>query len=181
MDQHVLEFLISKIEKDLHIKVKDRVLQILRRSTFRGYRIEDAVIAAAYIAIKEKGYPISFRELLKYNGIPITSRREVFKIISKIVKEQNIKLAFHNIDALVEKYARKFGLSPLEKKKAKDIAKLIYKAGKNPLGIVATAIYLVKQQDQLEIAKAIGVTPVTIRKNVFEYYKKASLIGELEK
>gem|GEM_PF-1519353 len=181
-DLFPMESLISKIERDLRIKVKDRVLQLIQNSSFRGYRIEDVVAATTYIAIKEKGYLISYREFLKYCKLLITSRRAVFRIISKIVKEQNIKFASNNLDALVEKYARIFKLSPLEKKKAKDIAKIIYKTGRNPLGIVATSIYLVRKQNgreiaKTEIAKALGITPVTIRKNIFDYFKKINSLS----
>ena len=152
------------IEKSAYIYRK-----ALAKNLVRGRSIEGMLAAAVYAACRDAETP---RTLNDVSGALNLKRKDLSKNYRLIVCELDLKIPVVNSINCMSKIASKVGLSEKVKRGAlailKDANERRITAGKDPMGMAASALYISCQRynanvSQKEIAMAAGVTEVTIR------------------
>jgi transcription initiation factor TFIIB len=135
----------------------------------RGRSIDSVIAGAAYIAIGETPTPISLKEISQASNI---RQKTIARMVRLIALELDIMIPIANPMWCVTKIGNIAGLSEKTKREAVKIMSQIndsqYSNGKNPMALAATTLYIACSKtseyiSQDEIAKAAGVTDVTIR------------------
>jgi transcription initiation factor TFIIIB Brf1 subunit/transcription initiation factor TFIIB len=166
--------ILKELEEKLGVNAL-HVMELFEKTTgLKGYRITDRLVACIYIALREKQYPITVRELTRY--FDDVKPKIVLRIVNKILNKYRIKLPFVNIEGIIERYGKQFNLTEEEINKAKEVSKIIRKIDKNPLNVAVSSIFIVIK-DRIGITKfsrIVKVSEPTIRKNVQEYLRKIS-------
>ncbi|HEY7572676.1 MAG TPA: transcription initiation factor IIB [Nitrososphaeraceae archaeon] len=152
-----------------------------QRGIIRGRTIDSILGAAVYAACRELGIPKTLNEVAHASSI-----RE--KRISKAYRILSIELAISTpmLDPMkcIVKVANKISLNERTKRKAIAIMNTVTEreisAGKDPMGMAATVIYLSclgtgENKTQVDIAKAAGVTEVTVRNRFKDLKNKLEL------
>jgi len=141
----------------------------LEKNLVRGRSIEGVLAAAVYASCRDAETP---RTLNDVSGAINLKRKDLSKNYRMLVNELGLKMPVVNSISCMSKIASKVGLSEKVKREAfailKDANDLKMTAGKDPMGMEASALYIscVKYNadvSQKEIAIAAGVTEVTIR------------------
>jgi transcription initiation factor TFIIB len=143
------------------------------RQLARGKTIAGVLTAAMYIACRDMGIPRTLKEISTISNI---KRKDIARNYRMLVFELDIIIPIVDPMNCIIRIANRVKLSDKTKRKAirimNNIAKeeIILSAGKNPMGFAASVLYLAsiitKDDDkitQMELAKAAGVTEVTIR------------------
>ena len=135
----------------------------------RGRSIDSVIAAAAYIAIGKTPIPVSLKEISQASNI---RQKTIARMVRLISSELDIMIPLVDIKSYVTKIGNIAGLSEKTKREAiKTISQINdsqYLSGKNPMALAATILYIACSKtseyiSQDEIAKAAGVTDVTIR------------------
>jgi transcription initiation factor TFIIB len=153
------------VEKTAYIYRKAEEKQMIRgRST-------SAILAAAiYIACRELGAPKSLREMIEASQVKSKAIRHCYRLLAL---KLDVKAPLIEPSKYITRIANKAGISEKTKRIAltmmEEITKNEISAGKNPVALAATVLYLSclasnENQTQMNIAAAAGVTDVTIRK-----------------
>lgn len=141
----------------------------LEKKLIRGRSIGSMVAASLYAACRELETPRTVREIASAIGI---KNKEITASYRLIFKELELKMPVTDSISCVSKIASHADLSEKIKRYAMKILKKAEKqnmlAGKHPMGVAASALYLASidlggNTTQKEIANAGGVTEVTIR------------------
>jgi len=141
----------------------------LEKKLVRGRSIVALVAASLYAACRESETPRTLREIASSVGI---KRKEITTSYRLIFKELELKMPVTNSVSCVAKIANNADLPEKTKRYAVRILKKAEKqnalAGKHPMGVAASALYLASinlggKTTQKEIADAGGMTEVTIR------------------
>lgn len=144
----------------------------LAKGMIRGRSGEVVAVASIYIALRESQSPISLRELSKAGNIRLNKIARIVRLVSI---ELDILIPLADLKRSVSKVGNTVGLSEKTKREAVDLISYIkeieYSDGKKPMTIAATVLYLAciktgERVSQKEIAKAAGVTDVSIRNRV---------------
>ncbi|MCV0401336.1 MAG: transcription initiation factor IIB [Nitrosopumilus sp.] len=152
------------IEKGAYIYRK-----ALEKKLIRGRSIGALVAASLYAACRESETPRTTREIASALGI---KNKEITASYRLIFKELELKMPVTDSISCISKIASNADLSEKIKRYAMKILKKAEKqnalAGKHPMGVAASALYLASinlggNTTQKEIADAGGVTEVTIR------------------
>jgi transcription initiation factor TFIIB len=139
------------------------------RGMVRGRTISGVLSAAAYIACRETGIS---RTLSDIAGVSNIKRKELARTYRLLVFELDLKIPMVDPMKCIAKVANKANLSERTKRQAITIMNKITKsgvsAGKDPMGLAASVLYLSclntgESISQMNIADASGVTEVTIR------------------
>jgi transcription initiation factor TFIIB len=139
------------------------------KDLIRGRTISSILAAAIYMACREIGTPRSIRDMARITSVKVKALSHQYRLL---VLELDIKAPLIDPEKYVAKIANKAQISEKTKRAAihiiRDIVKKEISAGKNPIGIAATALYLSclennENKTQRDIADAAGVTEVTIR------------------
>jgi transcription initiation factor TFIIB len=151
------------------------------RRLARGRSISAIVAAAVYIACRELQIPKSLREIAATSNI----RRKVLSRNYRIlISELDIKIPIIDPMKCIFKVANKTNLNEKTKRQAMDVMNNLTKreisAGKNPMGLAATVLYVsclntgvnIRQAD---IASAAGITEVTLRNRIKDLKDKLNL------
>jgi transcription initiation factor TFIIB len=152
--------------------------KIQQRGLVRGRTISGIVSSAVYIACREIGTPYTLREIAAVCNV---KRKDMARNFRKIVNELDLKSP--NIEPMkcISKVANKANLTENTKREAIGIMKLVSKrqisAGKDPLGLAACVLYISclktgEDKTQTQIAKASGITDVTLRNRYKELKNK---------
>lgn len=172
--QHALAELLKLKEK---LSLPDVVIEkaayiyrkALEKKLIRGRSIEAVVAASLYAACRELKTPRTHREIAQAIGV---KNKEITSSYRLIFKELELKMPVTDSISCVSKIASNADLSEKIKRYAMKILRNAEKqnilAGKHPMGIAASALYLAsinlgESTTQKEIADAGGVTEVTIR------------------
>ncbi len=170
------------VEKAAYIyrKVHDRKLA-------RGRAVSELIAASIYIACREMSTPRTLNDIATASNI---KRKQLAKAYRFLVIELDIKVPLSDQTKCIAKVANKANLSEKTKRlairimdeiKRKDDGDgdnvLLYSAGKNPMSLAATILYLSclktgENKTQLEMAEAAGITEVTIRNRTRELKTK---------
>ena len=162
----------SVIEKTAYIYRK-----VQERGLVRGRTISSVLAAAAYIACREMGMSRTLDDIAHLNNI---KHKELARTFRLLVLELDLKVPMIDPMKCVVKVANKAKLSEKTKRKAMNIMHDIIKsgvsAGKDPMGLAGSVIYMSSINTgetitQMDIADAAGVTEVTIR-NRYKDIKK---------
>lgn len=156
------------------------------RKLARGRAVSGLIAASAYIACREISAPRTLNDIAAASNI---KRKQLAKAYRFLVMELDIKVPLADQTKCIAKVANKANLSEKTKRLAirmmdeikrkgnGDEDVLLYPAGKNPMALAATIIYISclrtgENKTQTDIADAAGITEVTIRNRVRELKSK---------
>jgi transcription initiation factor TFIIB len=160
------------IEKTAYIYRKAQ-----ERGLVRGRTIPAVLAAAAYIACRETGISRTLSDISTVSNI---RRKELARTYRILVFELDIKVPIIDPIKYIAKVGNKVSLNEKTKRQAinimQDVSKREISAGKDPMGLAATVLYLSclnngEHITQLNIADAAGITGVTLR-NRFKDLKR---------
>jgi transcription initiation factor TFIIB len=141
----------------------------LSNNLTRGRTISGVLAAAVYIACREMG---AYRTLDDIAAVSNVKHKEVSKNFRALHTSLDLKIPQQDPMKCIAKVANKVRLSEKTKRKAAEIMSNVMKeeisAGKDPMGLAASILYLssIKTGEpvsQMSIARAAGVTEVTVR------------------
>ena len=164
------------VEKAAYVYRKAEEKQMIR-----GRCVSSVLAAAVYMACREMGAPKSLRELTDTTEVKAKALTRCYRLL---VLELGIKVPLVDPTKYVAQIANKAGISEKTKRIAisamRDIMKNELSAGKNPVGLAATVLYLAciisnENRTQKNIADAAGVTEVTIRNRFKDFKSKAGV------
>jgi transcription initiation factor TFIIB len=152
-----------------------------QRNLARGRSVSVILTAAIYIACREAGVPKTLKEIAVANNI---KRKLVAKAYRVLISELGVKLPTCDPIKCVVKVANKANIDEKTKRQAieimDDVTKREISAGKDPMGLAATVLYIscVKTGEnitQRDIAQAAGITDVTLRNRFKDLMDKLEL------
>jgi len=152
------------VEKAAYIYIKAKEKQMIR-----GRSMSAILAAAIYIACRELGTPKSLREMTDSSLVKSKAIRHCYRLLAL---ELDARVPLIEPSKYVARIANKAGISEKIKRIAltmmKEITKNEISAGKNPVALAATVLYLSclasnENQTQMKIAAAAGITEVSIR------------------
>jgi transcription initiation factor TFIIB len=148
------------------------------RGLIRGDTIGSVLAASIYVAARQSGV---LRTLDDISEISDIKPGEVARSYRRIISELDIHVPLIDPRKYIVKVANNLNFDEKIKRKALELMELAQKknlvVGKDPISMAASIIYLVnlserKPRTQAEIAKAAGVTEVTVRNRSKELRKK---------
>jgi transcription initiation factor TFIIB len=166
---------LDRLAEKLHTPhpVKQHAAMIYRKALdknlIRGRSIDGAVAASLYATCRLTHLPKSVDEIA---AVSTRSKKEIAQIYRLIVWQLQIKMSLHDPLDSISKIAETVGLSgEIQGRAVRLLRNAQLKgltAGKNPRGIAAAVLYIASKQagqeaTQREIAKAAGVSEVTLR------------------
>jgi transcription initiation factor TFIIB len=140
----------------------------------RGRPISAFICASLYAACRDSETPRTVKDIAKASGI---KPKQINKCYRRIIEGLDLRMPTVNPIQCVSKIANKVGVSEKTKRIAVSILQNYEKsgnsAGKSPMCVAATAVYLAAIQNdedytQKAIADAANVTEVAIRNRVAE-------------
>jgi transcription initiation factor TFIIB len=152
--------------------------KIQQRGLVRGRTISGIMSSAVYIACREIGTPYTLREIAAVGNV---KRKNMARNFRKMVYELDLKSPNIELMKCISKVANKANLTENTKREAIGIMKVVSKrqlsAGKDPLGLAACVLYISclktgENKTQTQIAKASGITDVTLRNRYKELKNK---------
>ncbi|VVC05138.1 Transcription initiation factor IIB [uncultured archaeon] len=141
----------------------------LGKSLVRGRSIPAMIAASLYLACRNSETPRTLTEVAQKINI---KRKEVSRCYRLLLRELDLKMPVADPIKCLSRIASKAGLSEKVKRQAltilRDANEMEITAGKNPMSLAATALYLSCEMSgekitQKVIAQAAEVTEVTIR------------------
>ncbi|NND86909.1 MAG: transcription initiation factor IIB [Nitrosopumilus sp.] len=177
-DERSLQFALSEMLKIKEkLSLPDAVIEkasyiyrkALEKKLIRGRSISAVAAASLYAACRESETPRTTREIASAMGIKIkevtASYRLIFKELELKVPVVDSVLCISKIasNANVSEKTKRFAMKLLKKAKKQNML-----AGKHPMGVAASALYIAsinleENRTQKEIADAAGITEVTVR------------------
>jgi len=171
---HALSELLKMKEKlSLSDAIAEKAAYIYRKALekklIRGRSIAALVAAAIYAACRESGTPRTIKEVSSEINI---KRRDLAVSYRLLLRELDMKMPVVDSIQCIARIASKAGVSEKTKRYAIRILKKAEEsqslAGKDPMGLAASALYLASLKtgekiSQKQVAVASGVTEVTIR------------------
>lgn len=164
------------IEKTAYIYRKAQGKQLVR-----GRTISSILAACIYMACREMEVSRTLRDISEATNVRRNSISACFRIV---VNELDMKMPMVDPVKCIVKIANQLDLSEKSRRIAintmNDIIRKKISAGKAPMGLAATVLYLACQSSgenvtQREIAEAAGVTEVTIRNRVRDVENRVHL------
>jgi len=171
---HALSELLKMKDKlSLSDAIAEKAAYIYRKAMekklIRGRSIAALVAAALYAACRESGTPRTIKEVSSEINI---LRRDLAVSYRLLLRELDLKMPVLDSIQCIARIASKAGVSEKTKRHAIKILKKAEKsqnsAGKHPMGLAASSLYLAglktgEKISQKQVAVASGVTQVTIR------------------
>jgi transcription initiation factor TFIIB len=182
---HMLSSLVDHLQTSDQTEKKALEIygRIQTQKLVRGRSIPALAAASLYAACRNTGSTSTLKEISKASGIDI---RAIARIYRLLLNELDLKVTVTDPAMCVSIVAEKAGLrdedttaQALKIFKDRGVAPSL--AGKDPMGLAATALYMAcvrngkAEKSQKEIAQAAGVTEVTIRNR---YKELKSVIEE---
>lgn len=156
------------------------------KQMIRGRSVSAILVAAISIACRELGAPKSLREITDISQVKSKAIRHCYRLL---VLALDIKVPLIEPSKYIARIANKAGISEKTKRIAltmmKEITKNEISAGKNPVALAATVLYLAcrvskDNQTQIKIASAAGTTEVSIRNRSKDLKTKYFLNGMIQ-
>jgi transcription initiation factor TFIIB len=147
----------------------------------RGRTISGLVAASIYTACREMGTPRTLKDIAAAANI---NPKHLAKAYRLLLIELDIKVPLVDRIKCIARVANKANLTEKTKRQAirimDEITQMQISAGKNPMGLAATILYLSclktgENKTQTDISQAAGVTEVTLRNRFKELKKKLEL------
>jgi transcription initiation factor TFIIB len=164
------------VEKTAYIYRK-----VEERGLIRGRSIYAMLAACVYLSCRETGTPRTLKDVAIESNI---KRKGIARCVRIIIHELDISAPAFDLMKCIAKIANTSKVSEKTKRQALTIMKQADKrkipAGKDPMGLAASALYIACKQTaenktQSDMAKAGGVTEVTIRNRVRDLGKSLNL------
>jgi len=153
--------------------VKERGAYIYRkaleRGLIRGRSISSLIAASLYAAFRDTDTPRSLKEVA---AVTLLRKKDLARDYRMLLKELDVRMPVSDPARNVARIASAVGLPEKTRRRAIGILRTAgekeLSAGKDPVGLAASALYIASTLEgdgktQKEIAKAAGVTEVTIR------------------
>jgi len=150
-----------------------------QRMLIRGRTISGILAAAIYIACRELGTPRTLKDISVGSDVRL---KEVARSYRLLCFELDLKIPIVDPMKCVSRVANKAKLNEKTKRQAAEIMNNVIQretlsAGKDPMGLAASVLYLASLNTgenitQANIADAAGVTEVTIRNRVKDLKKQ---------
>ncbi len=178
--------------------VRDEAIRIyreaLRKGLVRGRSIVSMVAASLYAACRKLGVPVRLKKIAEISVMAYDERgetkalenakKEVSRCYRLLLKELSLPVKLADPSIYVRGIVERAELPSEVEEIARDVirrakeARII--AGKDPLGVAAAAVYVAcvmldVRKTQKEIARAAGVTEVTIRNRYKELRERLKL------
>ncbi|MCH7758377.1 MAG: transcription initiation factor IIB [Thaumarchaeota archaeon] len=171
---HALSELLKMKEKlSLSEAIAEKAAYIYRKALekklIRGRSISALIAAALYAACRESGTPRTIKEVSSEINI---RRRDLAVSYRMLLRELDLKMPVVDSVQCIARIASQAGVSEKTKRHAIKILKKAEQnqssAGKDPMGLAASSLYLASLKtgekiSQKQVALASGVTEVTIR------------------
>ena len=141
----------------------------LKKNLVRGRSILSIITASLYAACRETDTPRTLNDVIEASGV---EKKDVARSYRLLLRELKLKMPVVVSLRYVSKIANKATIPERTSRKAletlKEAKRTKISAGKDPIGLAASALYIAclldgRARTQKEIAKAAGVTEVTIR------------------
>jgi transcription initiation factor TFIIB len=141
----------------------------LERGLIRGRSITEMIAASLYAACRDSEIPRTLKDAAEVANI---SRKDLARSYRLLVREMDIKMPVPDPAKSVSKIASRVAAGEKTRRRALEILakarQLGVAAGKDPVGLAASALYVAstlsgEDKTQRDIARAAGVTEVTIR------------------
>lgn len=186
-------FMLLDIMKS-HLSLPDNVVEetayIYRKAAAlkltRGRGISSILYASLYAACRKTNTPRTLRDIAKSGNISKGDLATAYRVMAK---SMNMQLEPYDPVEFVTRICSMLGISESTRRNALD---LLFKAedagfstGKNPMSLVGAAVYLAthindEKKTQIEIAKACGVSNVSVRNLTRQFTEKLGLVFEEE-
>ncbi len=173
LQQALSELLKMKEKLTLSDAIVEKAAYIYRKAMekklVRGRSISGLIAASLYAACRESGTPRTIKEV---SGAIDIRRRDLAVCYRMLLRELEMKMPVADSVQCIARISSQVDLSEKTKRHAAKILKKAEKdqilAGKDPMGMAASALYLASLKmgekiTQRQIALAAGVTEVTIR------------------
>ena len=175
-----------------HLSLPDNVVEetayIYRKAVAmkltRGSGISSILYAALYAACRKTDTPRTLRDIAKAGNI---RRGDLATAYRTIVKSLDLKLDPFDPVEFVTRICSMIRVSEITRRHALDLLLQAedegFSTGKNPMSLVAAAVYLAtcvsnEKKTQIEIAKACGVSNVSVRNLARQFREKLGLESE---
>ena len=164
------------VEKSAYIYRKAQEIGLIR-----GRTISATIGSAVYIACRELQIPKSLREIAVASNM---KRRVLSRSYRILTSELDIKIPIIDPIKCIVKVGNKASLNEKTKRQAIDVMNKITKseisAGKNPMGLAATVLYIACLKTgvnirQADIAYAAGISEVTLRNRIKDLKERFNL------
>lgn len=165
-------------EVGLNDSIKESALEIFSSSSkagiVRGRSSEKVAAAAIYTACRLANLPRTLDEIADKSNL---NRNELSRLHRLIVRKLKLKITFTSLSNLLPRFATKLALNNLVQENAQEIIDLVeksdYRQGISPAALLGAALYISCKNNkirrsQLEIAKAVGTSEVTLRNRAKE-------------
>jgi transcription initiation factor TFIIB len=139
------------------------------RGILRGRSILAVLAAAIYITCRQLDAPRTLDDIATISNI---KRKSIAKYDRELIFQLNLKVPFIDTTKCISRVANKANISEKTKHQAIDLMNDVVKngiaAGKDPMGLAATVLYVScirtgEQKTKVELASAAQTTEVTIR------------------
>jgi transcription initiation factor TFIIB len=155
--------------------------KVQKRGLVRGRSISSVLAAAAYITCREIGISRTIKDIATISNVRWKELARIYRIL---VFELYIKIPTVDPMKCITKVANRINLSEKTKRQGmsimKDLSEREISAGKHPMSLAATVLYLSCRMTgenitQENIANAAGVTGVTLRNRLNDLKKQLQL------
>lgn len=152
--------------------------KVQHRGLIRGRTISGLIAAAIYAGCREMETPWTLKDIAAASNV---KRKDIARNYRMLLFELNLKVPNADPIKCIVKVANRSNLTENTKREAiaimNDVAKKEISAGKDPMGLAATVLYLSclrtgEETTQTQIAQASGVTEVTVRNRLKELKSK---------
>jgi transcription initiation factor TFIIB len=152
--------------------------KVQHRGLIRGRTISGLIAAAIYAGCREMETPWTLKDIAAASNV---KRKDIARNYRMLLFELNLKVPNADPIKCIVKVANRANITENTKREAiaimKDVAKKEISAGKDPMGLAATVLYLSslrtgEETTQTQIAQASGVTEVTVRNRLKELKRK---------
>jgi transcription initiation factor TFIIB len=170
------ELLMLKDKLGLSDAIVEKTAYIYRkvvvRRLVRGRTIPGMLAACLYLSCRETGTPRTIKDISSKSNI---KRKDIARSIRLIILEFDIRAPIFDPMKCIAKIANISKVSEKTKRQAFDIMNMANRskisAGKDPMALAASILYIAcketaENKTQRDMAKAAGVTEVTIRNRV---------------
>jgi transcription initiation factor TFIIB len=151
------------------------------RGLIRGDTMDSVLAASIYVAVRQAGVPRTLEEISEISNVKLKHAARSYR---RIVTKLDIKAPMIDPSKYIMKIANKLGFDEKIKRKALGLMEQAQKknilVGKDPMSMATSVLYLVNvaeghHKTQSEIAKAAGITEVTIRARSKELRHKLAM------
>jgi transcription initiation factor TFIIB len=175
----------AKSKLDISDVIIERAAYLYRKAInkniTRGRTITGMILSALYVSCREANMPRTLQEIADVGNISFKNLSRHYRVL---VKALDLQVGSFDPSEFVSKIGTTVGLSEKAKRDAlgilHDVQKIGISAGKNPVSLAATAIFLsaVLNKEKItqdKISDVAGVSTVTIRNNAKILRKKLGM------